>query len=57
MSTTLCLSGLSIVRGTFYRLDIVPSTIGFTTSPFPETESNEHTLRQILEMVKSIKGE
>ncbi|AAB85417.1 MULTISPECIES: formylmethanofuran dehydrogenase subunit B [Methanothermobacter] len=44
--------------GTFYRFDNVPiHHKAFTTSPFPETESNEHTLRQILERVKSIKGE
>ncbi|MBN1323138.1 MAG: formylmethanofuran dehydrogenase subunit B [Methanotrichaceae archaeon] len=42
--------------GTFYRLDDVPVYFKpFTNSPFDFTESNEHTLRQIFEIVKRLK--
>ena len=43
--------------GTFYRLDDVPVYFKpFTGSPFQFTESNEHTMRQIFEKVKQLKG-
>ncbi|NYT03049.1 MAG: formylmethanofuran dehydrogenase subunit B [Methanosarcinales archaeon] len=43
--------------GTFYRLDDVPIYFQpFTTSPFPFTQSNEHTMKQILERVRKIMG-
>lgn len=42
--------------GTFYRFDNVPiHHKAFTDSPFPETRSNEGTLKQIFEEVKQIK--
>ncbi|MDI6703010.1 formylmethanofuran dehydrogenase subunit B [Methanothermobacter wolfeii] len=41
--------------GTFYRFDNVPiHHKAFTSSPFKETSSNEDTLRQILERVKTM---
>lgn len=44
--------------GTFYRFDNVPIYHrAFTSSPFPETKSNEHTIRQILETIKKIRKE
>jgi formylmethanofuran dehydrogenase subunit B len=43
--------------GTFYRLDDVPIYFQpFTRSPFPFTESNEDTMKQIFTRVKSLKG-
>ena len=43
--------------GTFYRLDDVPIYFQpFTGSPFPFTESNEDTMKQIFTRVKSLKG-
>ena len=43
--------------GTFYRLDDVPIYFQpFTGSPFPFTESNEDTMKQIFARVKSLKG-
>jgi len=43
--------------GTFYRLDDVPIYFqSFTVSPFEFTQSNEHTMKQIFEAVKQIKG-
>jgi formylmethanofuran dehydrogenase subunit B len=43
--------------GTFYRLDDVPVYFKpFTGSPFRFTESNEHTMRQIFDKVKQLKG-
>jgi formylmethanofuran dehydrogenase subunit B len=43
--------------GTFYRLDDVPIYFQpFTGSPFEFTKSNEHTMKQIFEAVKQIKG-
>jgi formylmethanofuran dehydrogenase subunit B len=43
--------------GTFYRLDDVPVYFKpFTGSPFQFTESNEHTMRQIFDKVKQLKG-
>ncbi len=43
--------------GTFYRLDDVPVYFQpFATSPFPYTQSNEDTLKQIFERVKAIKN-
>jgi formylmethanofuran dehydrogenase subunit B len=44
--------------GTFYRLDDVPIYFKpFTSSPFDFTDSNEHTLKQIFETVKRLKGD
>lgn len=43
--------------GTFYRLDDVPIYFKpFTGSPFEFTESNEHTMKQIFDKVKQLKG-
>ena len=43
--------------GTFYRLDDVPIYFQpFASSPFGFTESNEHTMKQIFERVKLLKG-
>jgi formylmethanofuran dehydrogenase subunit B len=43
--------------GTFYRLDDVPIYFQpFTRSPFPFTESNEDTMKQLFTRVKSLKG-
>jgi len=43
--------------GTFYRLDDVPVYFKpFTESPFEFTESNEHTMKQIFDKVKQLKG-
>ncbi|NMC09718.1 MAG: formylmethanofuran dehydrogenase subunit B [Methanothrix sp.] len=42
--------------GTFYRLDDVPVYFQpFTSSPFPFTQSNEDTMKQIFEKVKEIR--
>lgn len=42
--------------GTFYRLDNVPVHFEpFTESPFPETKSNEETLKMLFEKVKARK--
>lgn len=42
--------------GTFYRLDNVPVYFEpFTTSPFPETKSNEETLKMLFEKIKAKK--
>ncbi|NMB85291.1 MAG: Formate dehydrogenase subunit alpha [Methanosaeta sp. PtaB.Bin018] len=42
--------------GTFYRLDDVPVYFQpFTSSPFPFTQSNEDTLKQIFQKVKEIR--
>lgn len=42
--------------GTFYRLDNVPVYFEpFTDSPFPETKSNEDTLKQLFAKVKAKK--
>jgi formylmethanofuran dehydrogenase subunit B len=44
--------------GTFYRLDDVPIYFKpFTNSPFKFTDSNEHTMKQIFEIVKRLKGD
>jgi formylmethanofuran dehydrogenase subunit B len=44
--------------GTFYRLDDVPIYFKpFTSSPFDFTDSNEHTMKQIFETVKRLKGD
>lgn len=42
--------------GTFYRLDNVPVHFEpFTESPFPETKSNEETLKMLFEKIKAKK--
>jgi formylmethanofuran dehydrogenase subunit B len=42
--------------GTFYRLDDVPIYFQpFTKSPFEYTQSNEDTMKQIFEKVKSLR--
>jgi len=44
--------------GTSYRLDDVPIYFKpFTDSPFKFTGSNEHTMKQIFEIVKRLKGD
>jgi formylmethanofuran dehydrogenase subunit B len=43
-------------EGTFYRMDNVPIYArSFTKPPFDFTESNEHTLKQLLAIVKEKK--
>ncbi len=43
--------------GTFYRLDDVPVYFQpFTGSPFGFTKSNEDTMQQIFQRVRSLKG-
>ncbi|MCD1294277.1 formylmethanofuran dehydrogenase subunit B [Methanocella sp. CWC-04] len=45
-------------EGTFYRMDNVPIYArSFTKPPFDFTESNEHTLKQLFEIVKKKKAE
>lgn len=45
-------------EGTFYRMDNVPIYArSFTKPPFEFTESNEHTLKQLFEVVKRKKAE
>jgi len=43
-------------EGTFYRMDNVPiGARSFCKPPFDFTESNEHTLKQLLNVVKQKK--